>query len=77
MYPRIKRHVIAGDIGVFAGIGAAADGDVGLHLFHAGQFDVAHECGMFFVGVAEEFARDAGMAHFDHRNGAGGARRRA
>src|SRR5579863_5564666 len=69
----VEREEFAGDIGAFAGVGAAAHGDVGLHFFHAEQFDVAQEFGVGFVGAYEHFAGDAGVACFDQWNRAGGA----
>ena len=46
---RVKRHQIAGDIGRFAGVVTAADGDVGLNFFHAEHLDVAYESGVLVI----------------------------
>ncbi len=43
----------------------AADGDVGLHVFHAAEFDVVDELGMLLVGVLEHLAGDAAVADLD------------
>ena len=66
----VERHLLAGDVGVLAGVRRAANGDVGLHLLHAREFDVADERGVFLIGVADDFARHAAVAHFDDGDGA-------
>ena len=69
--PRVKLHLVARHVGGFAGVGAAAHGDVSVHLFHAEQFDVADEGGVAGAGVEEHFARDAAMADLGQRCGPG------
>ena len=66
----VEAHQAAGDIGVFARIVGAADADVGLHAFHAGQLDVAHQPGVGGGGLEHQFAAEAGMARLDEREGA-------
>ena len=63
----VERHPIAGHVGVLAGVTAAADGDVGLHLLHAIQLEVAHQAGMLAVGRAQHLAVDPRVADFDDR----------
>ena len=60
----------AGHVGVFARVVGAADGDVGLHAFHAGQLDIAHQPGVGGGGLERQFAAEAGMARLDEREGA-------
>ena len=65
---RIQRHLIAGHIRIFTRVCAAADRDIGLHLFHARQFQVPHQSGMALISLAQQLAVDPCMADFDDRD---------
>ena len=71
----IERHPIAGHVGVLGGVAAAANGDVGLHLLHPEQLEVAHQAGVLVVCRAQHLAVDARVADFDDRRRAGRPRR--
>jgi hypothetical protein len=48
-------------------LSAAADGDVGLHFFHAEHFQVAHKAGLPVVHAQQQLAPDARVARLDKR----------
>ena len=67
---RVEGVGCAGNIGGFARIEASAHSDVGLNLFHAVQFDVADEFGMFLIRAADQFAPYTSVACIDERQSA-------
>ena len=52
---------------------AAAHGDVGLHFFHAGEFDRAGHLELLSSGAEGHFAADAGVVVLHERHGSAGA----
>ena len=68
---RIERHAVAGNVGGLVDVRAATQRDVGLHALHAEHFGVANERGVFVVGAAQDFTRDAAVADLHQRRRAG------
>ena len=66
-------HLVAGHVAHLGDVVAAADGDVGLHLLHAGEFELGHDGVLGLVGVAEHLAGDARLVDGHQRQGPGGA----
>jgi hypothetical protein len=66
-----KRHAVGRHVGILADVRRTAQGDVGLDFFHAGQFEIADERGVFVVRAAQEFAGNAVVADFHQRFAAG------
>src|SRR5262249_19721348 len=69
---RKKSHALAGDVGVFINIGAAANRNVSLHPFHTEKLKVTRKRGVLLVSMKKEFALKPGVACFEDRRGSGG-----
>jgi hypothetical protein len=63
----------SGNVGGLGDVLAAADGDVGGHVFHAGEFVPRGEIELIGGGGEGDLAGDAGLVNLDEWERAGGA----
>lgn len=54
----VELHFVVGDVGEFGDVVAAAESDVGVHLFHAMAFDVGEEGHVVFGRLVDQGAHD-------------------
>ena len=60
-------HAVVGHVGHFRNVVAGAEGDVGVHLLHAGEFELAEEFVLALVRATEQFAGDGALVNLHER----------
>ena len=72
-FSRDELHFFVRHIAHLGDVVAAAHGDVGVHLFHAGELHGGRGVETGGFGTKGDFAREAGVVGLDERNGLAGA----